>query len=247
MWLTPRGEEPGSHLIHRMKALRPGVPPTLLLIGVAIVMLVVWTLIGEFFTRVLGDDWLGRTDRAVSKWFADQRTEGLNSITNVLTYLSETITVTVVGSAIFVAARIAFRRWRESLFLLAAVAGEVLIFLGLTLLVDRNRPAVEHLDVAPPTSSFPSGHTAAAVVLYGAIAVIASDNLRSAATIKVLTVLAFLIPVVVGLARVYRGMHYPTDVIAGAALGIVWLVVTVRCTRLGVGHAELSADRKVSA
>ena len=89
-----------------------------------------------------------------------------------------------------------------------AVTGEVLIFLAITLLVDRPRPLVKHLDVAPPTSSFPSGHTAAAVAL----------------------------------SRVYRGMHYPTDVLAGALLGTGWLVVTVRGIRLGVRHHELRAE-----
>jgi len=247
MWLTPSGEEPGSNLIRRMEDLRNGVPPALLLLGAAIIVLVIWTFIGEFFTRVLGDDWLGRADRAVSRWFADQRTEGLNTVTGVLSYLSETVTVTVVGGAVFVAARIAYRRWRESLFLLAALAGEVLIFLGLTLLVDRNRPAVEHLDIAPPTSSFPSGHTAAAVVLYGAIAIIAADNFRSAGAVRVLMALAILIPPIVGVARIYRGMHYTTDVIAGAALGIVWLFVAVRCTRLGVEHAEVASVQSASA
>ena len=67
-----------------------------------------------------------------------------------------------------------------------------------TLFVDRARPPVHHLDAAPPTSSFPSGHTAAAIVLYvGLILVLHRVWRRNAVTIAVAVVLA-LVPVVVG-------------------------------------------------
>jgi membrane-associated phospholipid phosphatase len=46
----------------------------------------------------------------------------------------------------------------------------------------------------------------------------------------------------VALSRMYRGMHYPTDVLAGALLGAGWLAVTVRGIRLGVRHHELRAE-----
>lgn len=243
-WLAPTSEGPSSRLIRRWSGLRPGLPPLLLLVAAAIVVLAVWFIIGETLTRVLGDDWVGRTDRSLSRWFARTRTGELNTVTQIVTYLSETITVTIVGSIVFVAARIVWKRWREPLFLLAAVTGEVVIFLGLTLLVDRNRPKVDHLDIAPPTSSFPSGHTAAAVVLYGALFIIASDRVRSATVVKLAAAGAVLIPIIVGVSRLYRGMHFPTDVLAGAALGVIWLLITVHCTRLGVGHAELGRHRE---
>ena len=123
-----------------------------------------------------------------------------------------------------------------------AVTGEVLIFLAITLLVDRPRPLVKHLDVAPPTSSFPSGHTAAAVALYGAWALLAWQRSRSAPLRGLLTLLAIAVPTAVALSRMYRGMHYPTDVLAGALLGTGWLAVTVRGIRLGVRHHELRAE-----
>ena len=75
----------------------------------------------------------------------------------------------MLAAAVF---RWAFGRWRESLVVIYAVVGETAIFMATTLFIDRPRPTVTHLDVAPPTSSFPSGHTAAAVCFYGSIAAI---------------------------------------------------------------------------
>jgi undecaprenyl-diphosphatase len=90
-----------------------------------------------------------------------------------------------------------------------AVTGEVLSFLAITLPVDRPRPLAKHLDVASPTSGFPSGHTAAAVALDGAWALLAWQRSRSALLRGLLTLLAIAVPTAVALPRGYRGMRYP--------------------------------------
>jgi len=111
------------------------------------------------------------------------------------------------------------------LFLLTVLAGEVLIFVTITLLVDRHRPPVPHLDAAPPTSSFPSGHTAAAVSLYGGAALVVWRTVRVAALRSVAVLVGIAVPIAVALSRLYRGMHFPTDVLAGALLGSSWLAL----------------------
>jgi undecaprenyl-diphosphatase len=126
-----------------------------------------------------------------------------------------------------------------------ALAGEVSIFIVTTLLIHRHRPRVPHLDAAPPTSSFPSGHTAAAVVLYLLIALLLSYRLRNGAARKLLWTVAVLIPVLVGLARLYRGMHYPTDVLSGATLGAVWLFTAIKGVRLGALQEDLRSSDAV--
>ncbi len=144
-------------------------------------------------------------------------------------------------------AALVWRRWREPALVGVAVLGEVLIFLAITTLVDRPRPPVPHLDAAPPTSSFPSGHTAATIALYGSWVVLAFERARSALVRGLLTVLAMVAPIAVGLARLYRGMHYPTDVLAGALLSLAWLPLAVRGVRLGVVHYQLRAGLPVRA
>src|SRR4030095_3068221 len=120
-----------------------------------------------------------------------------------------------------------------------AVAGEVAIFLVVTMLVDRERPPVRHLDEAPPTSSFPSGHTAATIVLWGSLAVLANERARSALVRNLFLVLAFVIPLLVASSRLYRGMHFLTDVLGGALLRGLWLLGAGRRHRPRGAHSGL--------
>ena len=84
----------------------------------------------------------------------------------------------------------------------------------------------------PSTSSFPSGHIAATVVLWGAIALL----FFSASTYRWVRVTAYTIVVVlacaVGTARVYRGMHHPSDVVFGGLMGVSALAVAVLAVRV---------------
>ena len=101
-----------------------------------------------------------------------------------------------------------------------------------TMLVDRERPPVRQLDEAPPTSSFPSGHTAATIALWGALAVLANERARSAAVRNLFLVLAFVVPLLVASSRMYRGMHFLSDVLGGWLLGLAWLGVTAHAFQL---------------
>jgi membrane-associated phospholipid phosphatase len=126
------------------------------------------------------------------------------------------------------------------------MAGELLIFLGVTATVHRPRPPVARLDVAPETSSFPSGHTAAAMVLYGGIAIMILWVYGSRPATRVIAGVLFCVPVIVALCRLYRGMHYPTDVLGGALLGSFWLCL-VTTTLLRHEAAPARAARRRTA
>lgn len=167
-------------------------------------------------------------DRTVEHDLARDRTSGWNTITHYLTDGAETLTVISIGLIAAIVLRLLLRRWREPLLLATGLIGEVTIFVLTTLVVGRARPDVPHLDNAPPTSSFPSGHTSAAIVLYGGLALILWHLSRNVAVRIGGAVLAVGMPVAVGVSRMYRGMHFPTDVIAGAILGTVWLAVCAR-------------------
>ena len=148
-------------------------------------------------------------------------------MTHVGSMMADTIVALAVTAVAVVVFRLWLGRWRESLVIVVAIVGELLIFLVITATVHRARPAVPQLDQAPPTSSFPSGHTGAAIALYGCLAVILLRNVTPRWVAVSLAVLGSVIPVVVAASRVYRGMHYLTDVLAGALASGIWLTVVL--------------------
>jgi undecaprenyl-diphosphatase len=223
----------------RWRHLREGVPSAIFLAAGAAALLVLLVVTGSLIAKVFHDDGLGHTDADVARWFAAGRTPDLDRATRFATFAAETFTITALTVITVAITALVWRRWREPMLVAAAVAGEVSIFLLVTLLVDRERPPVRHLDEAPPTSSFPSGHMAAAICFYGAVAVLANERARSALVRGLFLALAVLVPVAVGLSRIYRGMHYPTDVLGGVVLGVAWLYLVTRGVRLGVLHHRL--------
>lgn len=154
------------------------------------------------------------------------RTGGLDTLTRFGSGVANTQTAIVVGVLVFVLLRWWLGRWYESWVLAVALVGELVVFLAVTAAVHRPRPAVPRLDEAPPTSSFPSGHTGAAVALYGCLAVLLLRYASSRLGVLAATLL-WLVPVAVAASRLYRGMHYPSDVLAGALGGGLWLLIVV--------------------
>lgn len=185
------------------------------------------SLIGVFLTHVVAAGPVHSADLSVDVWFAAHRTSLLNRITVFGSGLAETDTAIAVTIVVALFLRWRLGRWYESVVLVTVMAGELLVFLAVTLTIHRPRPPVVRLDIAPPTSSFPSGHTAAAVALYGCIAILVLWIYGRRPASRVAVVVLLCIPFVVGLSRLYRGMHYPSDVLAGALTGGLWLFLVI--------------------
>lgn len=177
---------------------------------------------------------LSRED-AVNRALAARRTPLWDSVTEWLSTAAGTPGIVLVTLVCVIALVVLPRAplWREAVFLGGSVAVQSAVFLCVTVFVDRDRPEVHHLDAAPPTSSFPSGHVGASVALYGGLATLLMTRTRGARRPMAAGVL-LLIPLAVGVSRMYRGMHHPSDVVGGLVNGVATLLV--------VGHALLTAD-----
>jgi membrane-associated phospholipid phosphatase len=184
------------------------------------------SLIGLFITRVVSPDGPPSWDAGTIDWFVAHRTPTMNVATGIGSGIANTQTAIAVTVVVVLLLRWRLGRWYESWVLVTAIVGELLVFVAITATVHRARPAVEHLDGAPPTSSFPSGHTAAAIALYGCIAILLLVLWPGVAS-RLAACVLFAIPIVVGLSRLYRGMHFPSDVVFGAVGGALWLLVVV--------------------
>jgi membrane-associated phospholipid phosphatase len=207
--------------------------PVLVGSAIALLGLVVLTVvivgIGLLLTKVFAGSITSWDDR-LTRWFVAQRTPTLNTVTAFGSDLGST--VTIVAIAVLVAVVLGIKRlWREVELIVVALTIEVSVFLLSTLAVDRARPDVRRLDVSPPTSSYPSGHTAAAIVLYVGLAIVVSSLTRNRVVRVIAWTLALLLPVAVGLSRLYRAMHHPTDVLASVLLGAAALTIALLAAR----------------
>lgn len=146
----------------------------------------------------------------------------------------------VIATCVLVTAILLWRT-RDVLFSavpVIAIALQATIFVLATLVIGRPRPHVSHLDPAPPTSSYPSGHVGASTALYLSFALLATRIER--AWLRRLTIVVCLaLPLLVTFARLYRGMHHVTDVSMGMLNGIA-------CALLAFGWWKATQRNKVS-
>jgi membrane-associated phospholipid phosphatase len=198
---------------------------------------------GLLLTHVLVHGWLGQFDTNVSEWFAARRDPVLDALSLVGSNFAGQVTVpliSLVGIVVF-----AMRReWMLVGVFALAPALEGLVYLTTTYFVTRSRPSVVPLEELIRSDSYYSGHTASAVALYGTIAIgvfalTCRHAIRTAAI-----VVAALAPIIVAVSRVYRGMHYPSDTLAGAVVGLACLTVAVVAVRAGArSHADVRGAR----
>ena len=180
---------------------------------------------------------LGESDEDVSEWLAGHRSSTQEHLSWIGSTLAGGVVIPVVVGACLVAF-LAFRRWRLAAFVLFVICIESGAYRATTLIVHRDRPRVDRLESLPVDASYPSGHTAAALALYGGLLlVLASWARRTTVTVAACAFLV-AIPLFVAWARMYRGMHHLTDSAAGLLLGAGALVVTVFAARAAGAAAD---------
>ncbi|WP_404952664.1 diacylglycerol kinase family protein [Streptomyces sp. 147326] len=182
--------------------------------------------LGLFVTAVPVGHRLLSTEDRVTDALAAHRTPWAGSASQWLSVVASTEGIVGVTLLCVISLLVLPRtpRRADAVFLGASVAVQSAIFLAVTMCVDRPRPDVPRLDGAPPTSSFPSGHVGASVALYGGLATLVWTRVRGPWRYVAAAVLV-LVPPVVGLSRMYRGMHHPSDVAGGLVNGVATLLV----------------------
>jgi undecaprenyl-diphosphatase len=132
------------------------------------------------------------------------------------------------------AAAFLLRGWRRgALLVVVTLVGAWLLDTGLKTLFARARPdAFFDYYPAPRSFSFPSGHALFAVCFFGGVAVLLSHRLQSRLAWILVWAVALALIILIGVSRVYLGVHYPTDVIGGFAVGIIWVASVALGDRL---------------
>jgi len=183
-------------------------------------------------------------DVAVLQWLGAHHTKLLTAAAVELTYLGTgTVVLMIVGVA-------ALFLWHtehkhSARLLLAAVAGNILLNGALKLVFHRPRPSVFEWQTVAVSSSFPSGHAMSATVCYGTVAYLVV-RLQKHHWSRVLTsVGAVVLILLICGTRLYLGVHYPSDVLAGILVGLAWASFCMATLEASLAIARRRAPREV--
>ncbi len=160
-------------------------------------------------------------DEAVIRWMGSHQSPALDATVVEVTALG---TGTVVLMIVAVAALFLTLTQHKysAILLLVATAGGLVLNGVLKLGFNRPRPDIFVHSVQTVSSSFPSGHAMSSAIVYGTVAYLAArlDRRRWARWLVML--FAFVVIVLISLSRIYLGVHYPSDVVAGVIIGLAW-------------------------
>ena len=166
-------------------------------------------------------------DAGAVAWMSAHHTAQLN-VLMIWTSLLGGPAATSVYATLAAAGYAMHRRFPAAGAIAALVYGGALLNFLLKLVLERARPIVEAPLVTLPTYSFPSGHAAASTVFGGLVCVVAWRSRASGAQRLIVGTAVVTGVAMVWTSRVYLGLHYPTDIVAGAAEGCLWLALWLR-------------------
>ena len=173
---------------------------------------------------------LADADADFSEWLADNRSAAQEDGSWVGSTLAGGHVIPAVIGLCLVFFLIT-KRWLLAAFVLFAVALESATYRVTSMIVDRDRPDVERLEDLPVHDSYPSGHVAASIALYGGLLLLLASRIQSTSFRIAALLVGIAIPLFVGWSRMYRGMHYVTDSGAGVLMGLGALAIIVFVAR----------------
>jgi membrane-associated phospholipid phosphatase len=190
---------------------------------------------------------VGAAERSYNDWLEGQRAPFREDVSWVGSTLSGGHVIPVVVGITCIALAIK-RWWRLAAFFLTAILIEVSAYRAIVSLVPRERPEVERLESLPLLHSFPSGHVAATVAVYGSLALVFAAHVRHSRWRYAAYAFGVLLPLFVAGCRTYRGMHNPTDALAGVLMGCLAVAVAIFVARVvGVTVCEPKRAEKAHA
>jgi undecaprenyl-diphosphatase len=167
----------------------------------------------------------------------------LTTIRRGVSFLGSTLAL-AIGTTIIVV-RFAMLKWgREAKLFAITMIGAGLLNITLKLAFKRPRPVPFFNLTAPETYSFPSGHSLTSAVFFGALAAMLTTRVKSRRVRVIVWVVCTLMFVLIGFSRIYLGVHHTTDVIAGFAAALIWILV-VRFVEMQLARRKRRRNQSV--
>lgn len=190
--------------------------------------LTIFTWLGaELFRKLIGPLVTASFDAPIVQYAAAHRFAGLTIVMKAMTTVGNDLYLWIavlIGGAILAWLT---RSWRPLLLLALGMLGAVSLNHLIKLAVARTRPASLFWAIPASDWSFPSGHATESSAVYRTLAHMFADTQKRSG-VKIMTyAIGFAAPCLIGISRVYLGVHWPTDVIGGWALGCAWSAIVL--------------------
>ncbi|MDB5265283.1 MAG: hypothetical protein JWN64_854 [Parcubacteria group bacterium] len=187
---------------------------------------------------VVTSDRIVGIDVSIAKAIASMRTPALTKFFLFVTELGSTTSMLLIIAVITIS-YVFFAKKRYVLPFLVTALGSTASVNIIKQLIARDRPDISIAFYAEKLFSFPSGHSASSLAIFGFVAYVWVKRTHSTAVRILIVCLSVLLILAIGLSRLYLGVHYLSDVLGGYVLGILWLII-------GISLVELRTKTKVS-
>jgi undecaprenyl-diphosphatase len=216
----------------------------LLLLGALLAAVAALFLFGWLAEEMLEGD-TQNLDMSVRNAVHQHAAPALTRVMQAFSFLGSVGTVSVL-CVVILGAFLYFHRRRLAALLVITMLGMAILDETLKLAFRRPRP-VAFFGPTPNSYSFPSGHAFGSVCFYGVLAAILAARVRGTAAKWSVWTVAVLLMGMIGFSRIYLGVHYPSDVIAGYCAGAVWVAAVGFLDRILMDRSENAMnDRKNS-
>ncbi len=170
-------------------------------------------------------------DDAVRSFVHQYASPVVTNVMQIASFLGSTVFLTIFGISVFIVFWL-LKRYRAATLFAITMAGASILLFTLKTVFRRARPEPFFETLLPVSYSFPSGHSLLSFCFYGALAVIITARIERGLFRVIIWTCAVLLIALIGLSRIYLGVHYPSDVLAGYTAAFIWVVAVAVTDRL---------------
>lgn len=192
----------------------------------ALALCILFGGIFAYIARGISLDTINGFDSTIINTVQGWEADWLTPVMKAFTFIGSTKFVLFLIAAGFAILLFVVRNRADAFFFFAALGGTGVLNQTLKFIFKRERPDIHRL-VDVTGFSFPSGHTMMAFSLYAVIAYILWRHIRTAASKILLIILACFMFAMIGISRIYLGVHFPSDVLGGTAASAFWMIIAI--------------------